>query len=224
MIQALKGLAGRVRRSHTDAEVVKGLQHESRSIEEWFYHKAETYFNAHFNEVFFDKDMKQEIFQTAFLKLWTEIHNGKITTDDETLVRQQRDGAYRPMTCSLTTFLMTFAKNEYREVARNRKEDGYDELFEDAAGADVMVTSFDEAEDVDTVKNRIVDECISQMPPRCLEVLTLFYYEGKSLDEIMALRGDKNTSKNGLKSAKNKCMTTLRERVTAEFKRYNIVA
>ena len=60
------------------------------------------------------------------------------------------------------------------------------------------------------------------MPPRCLEILTLFYVKGKSLDEILEIRKDKNTSKVGLKSAKYKCMNALRERVTKMFDQLNI--
>ncbi len=58
--------------AYSDTEVVEGLQHSDRRVEEWFYNTTRRYFNEHFNEVFFDKDKKQEIFQMAFLKLWTE--------------------------------------------------------------------------------------------------------------------------------------------------------
>lgn len=209
------------RKEYNEQEVIVGLQQCNRRIEDWFYAHAKSYFNEHFNEVFFDKDRKQEIFQTAVLKLWTEIHDGKITLLDGIVSRQQRTGKYQPMTCSLTTFLMAFAKNEYREVLRNVREDNYAELFDEASDAVVNVTFEDEVEEQD-LKCRIVDDCIQTMSPRCIEVLTLFYYENKSLDEIMEVRSDKNSSKNGLKTAKNKCLTTLREKVISEFKRFNL--
>ena len=80
------------------------------------------------------------------------------------------------------------------------------------------------AEDAEEQKNRIVDECISELSPRCAEILTLFYYKGMSLDQIMEQRAEKNTSKNGLKTAKNKCMNTLRDRITVQFKMFNLTA
>lgn len=212
------GFFTRRRRSYTDTEVVDAIGRRDRAMEEWFYHSARRYYNEHFNQVFFDKDRKQEIFQTAFLKLWMEMDNRRICIVDGKVCRQQPSGEYRPMTCALTTFLMAFARTEFRELVRSTKEDNYGELFEDASHADVMVTSFDKAEDIEEQKNRIVDECIQGMSPTCIEILTLFYYQGKSLDQIMAIRGERSTSKNGLKTAKNKCMTTLRERVTARFK------
>ena len=122
-----------------------------------------------------------------------------------------------PMTCSLTTFLMAFAKNEYRELTRKVKEDSYADVFEVLGDA----YTIGDNEDVEELKNRIVDQCIQQVSPNCIEILTMFYYKDMSLDEILEQRKDKNSSKNGLKTAKNKCMNTLRGLITTEFKKYN---
>lgn len=218
MMELTRGLFVKKSRSYTDSEVVEGIRQHDRKMEEWFYHAARRYFNDSFHDVFFDKDRKQEIFQTAFLKLWMEMDNGRIRVLENRVSRQQADGIFKPMTCALTTFLMAFARTEFRELVRSTKEDNYGELFEDASHADAMVTSFDKEEDIDELKNRIVDECIQGMSPTCVEILTLFYYQGKCLNEILEIRKDKNASKNGLKTAKNKCMNTLRERVTVRFK------
>lgn len=190
---------------HSDTDVVERLQRGDRRMEERFYRHCKKYFDDHFLEVFFDKDRKQEIFQTAFLKLWTEIENRKIRIVGEKICRQQSSGEYIAMTCSLTTFLMVFAKNDYREMVRSNRLDTYADVYE-------KMTEPMEQDDMDAleVKHRIIDECIERISPRCVEIITLFYYKGKSLDEIMELRQDKNTSKNGLKTAKNKCMNTLR--------------
>ena len=173
------------------------------------------YYDDMTGEVFFDPDRRQEIFQTAFLKLWTEISNRRISVREQQVCRQQRNGEYCPMTCSLTTFLMAFAKTEYRELVRNTQRDAYANLLDDERKAYqcVVPTNFDE--NPEEQKDRIIDECIGELPPRCAEILTLFYFKGMSLDEIMEARAEKNQSKNGLKTAKNKCMNTLRERITA---------
>lgn len=204
-----------------DAAVVAGLKNHSRKVEEWFYETAQKYFNRHFKEVFFDLDKKQEIYQSAFLKLWTEIDNGIISVGHDGVVeRRRRNGDVLPMTCSLTTFLMAFAKNEYRELVRTNKLEHYDKLFEQPQYA-MSVNMYEDKSEEET-KHRIVDECIQKISPRCVEILTMFYYEEKSLDEILAARHEKNTSKNGLKTAKNKCMNTLRSLCSEEFKMYNI--
>ncbi len=212
----------KAQQAYTDLQVVEGLQRRDRKMEEWFYHEARRYFDDHFREVFFDQDRRQEIFQTAFLKLWTEMQNGRIRILEGQLCRQQQDGEYRVMTCTLKTFLMAFARTEYRELERSQKETTYPELHETVSYSQPPAALPGE-EDPEELKNRVVDECISQLTARCAEIITMFYYQQKSLDEIMELRPE-NNSKNGLKTAKNKCMNTLRERVADEFRKLNLKA
>ena len=207
--------------AYTDVEVVKGLQACSRRVENWFFSTAQAYFDIHFTEVFFGQDKRQEIFQNAFLILWMEISNGKITVTEETLVRQQKDGLFRPMTCSLTTFLMAIARNEHREILRENKVVLVPEFYDNKAMADSSVLPLSLDEDDEARKARIVDECLNSMSARCHEILVLYYYEGKSLDEILSLR-DENSSKMGLKTSKYKCINTLRERVSEQFRVYNL--
>lgn len=207
------------KRQYSDKEVVIGLQARNREIEEWFYADVKQYFINHFNEVFFDKDQKATIFHDSFFRLWTQIENGEISVIDGSVCRKQQNGTMQPMTCSLNTFLFAIARNDYRELVRNVKETYVEEYFESYNQNTIY---HPDEEDETEVKIQVVDECIQMMPPRCLEILTLFYIDGKSLDEIMEIRKDKNTSKVGLKSAKYKCMNTLREKITQMFNQLNI--
>ncbi len=213
-------LWGKKKKAYSDTEVVNGLQKRDSIIEEWFYNAAKRYFGNCFNEVFFNRDCKDEIFQNAFIRLWTEIENGRIKTIGNGICRQQRTGEYVPMTCSLTTFLMAFAKTEYRELVRGNREESFEEFYDSAQHESAF--AFDADENAEEMKSRIVDECILQLPPACIEIITLYYFQGKSLDEIMEMRNEKNSSKNGLKTAKNKCMNTLRERVLKEYRMCDI--
>lgn len=197
----------------TDADLVTGLQAHDKRVEEQFYRSAKQYFMTHFKDIFFDEDRKQEIFQDAVLRLWTEIEDGRIRAAGARLERRQASGLWQPMTASLTTFLMAIARNSYREVVRSNREQPCGNIF-DITPADGTPLPQDDSADDEADDIRIIDECIQEMPPRCLEILTLFYYEGRSLDEIMTLRGGKNESKTGLKTAKYKCMQTLKQRVT----------
>ncbi|MGN0232342.1 MAG: hypothetical protein ACI4A8_09065, partial [Muribaculaceae bacterium] len=101
------------RKTYSDVEVVEGLSARNSRVEEWFYKSAKRYFNEHFREVFFDLDRKNEIFQTSILKIWTEIEDGRICLKDGVIMRRQTDSTLKPMTCSLNTFVMAYAKNEY---------------------------------------------------------------------------------------------------------------
>lgn len=200
--------------TYSDIEIVLGLQSKNRNIEDWFYKDAKAYFMQKFHEVFFDEDQRNEIFQDSVIRLWTQIENQKIGVVNGKMCRQDEQGIYRQMTCSLHTFLMAIAKNEYRELIRSNRELYVDRFFDNDDYCDMPVSV--EMSVVER-KNQIVDECILQMAPRCQEILTLFYVEGKTLDQIMEIRQDKNTSKVGLKTAKYKCINSLREMALTKF-------
>lgn len=214
-MKAMRVLWG-VKKTYSDTEVVEGLQKRDASVEKWFYEAAKKYFIRSFNEVFFDEDYKQEIFQTAFIKLWTEIDNRRIKVVDGVMCRQQRNGVYEVMNCNLNTFLIAFARTEYRELVRNVREEYYEEIY-DSAMHDTLFAIDDDYTDADEMRNRIVDDCIMKISPACIEILTMFYYKGMSLDDIVLARSDKNTSKDGLKTAKNKCLNTLKKRVMEQY-------
>lgn len=209
------------RRAYSDQEVVLGLQARDCKVEEWFYAECRRYIMDRFDEIFFDRDRKQEVMQESFIRLWTQIDCLRIKVVEDQIHRQQADGVYRPLTCSLLTFLMAIAKNEYREICRENREEYYAEFFGDEEHAEVQQQDWDEAE-AEEQKNRIVAEQVCQLSDRCREILTLAFYEDKSNDEILALRADKNTSKDGLKTAKNKCLNTLKDRIRREFEKYHL--
>lgn len=198
-----------------------GLQARDHKVEEWFYAEGRRYVMEKFDEIFFDRDRKQEVMQESIIRLWTQIDDLRIKVVDGQIHRQQADGGYRPLTCSLLTFLMAIAKNEYREICRENREEYYAEFFGDEEHAEVQQIDWGE-EDAEEQKNRIVAELVCQLSDRCREILTLAFYENKSLDEILAARSDKNTSKDGLKTAKNKCLNSLKERIRREFERYHL--
>ena len=65
----------------------------------------------------------------------------------------------------------------------------------------------------------IIADCISNMSKRCNQILTMFYYENKTLDDIMEdLPGFE--SKNALKTRKYKCMEELRKSAKTIYHRY----
>ncbi|MCQ2113475.1 MAG: sigma-70 family RNA polymerase sigma factor [Bacteroidaceae bacterium] len=196
-------------KKYTDIEIVIGLQKKNSNIERWFFEECKDYFMNKFHEIFFDQDQREEIFQDSFLRLWTQIENKRICIDHNVVCRINKDGHCVPLTCSLTTFLMAIAKNEYRELIRNTKEI-YLQDYYDVTPYNILPPCLEG--DIDEARKQLVDDCLQQISPRCLEILTMFYIHGMSLDEILSVRKE-NTSKIGLKSAKYKCLNTLRDKV-----------
>lgn len=202
-------------KQHSDAEIIEGLQKNDLVIERDFFRSCKAYFDRSYNSVMvIGKGTRDEddIFQDSFLSLWQEIQARRIYIRDNHAWRIDKEGVGRQMKASLKTYLMAIAKNKNHEVER---EDGI-YIPEQPNTADRV----DEPAEEHTAE-WIVEQCVNALPPRCKDILTLFYYEGKSLDEILEIRQE-NHSKDGLKAGKSKCMKTLKDRIIEQFHRFNL--
>lgn len=199
-----------------DIEAIKGIQMGDESIERRFYMNCQRYFLEKYDRVFeFSSSTRQpiDLFQDSFLIMWTEIQSRHIFVKDGRIYRYRRDGGRSPMKASLKTYLMAIARHKNLELLRE------DEIFgHGGATADIVDGDTDEPEL--TLEGIALME-VSSMPHRCRDILTMFYIEGKSLDEILAIRPG-NTTKDGLKSGKSKCMAQLKARIIRKLKRLNI--
>lgn len=57
-----------------------------------------------------------------------------------------------------------------------------------------------------------IDELLHKMSKHCVEILTMYYVNGLSLDKILMFRTE-NKSKDGLKTSKAKCLAQLKTEV-----------
>lgn len=192
------------KKSYTDVQYVEGVCNHNPAMEKALYKHCKNYFNDTFSKHFFiDTSHKDEIFQESFIVLWEHIERRRIYVEDGML--KGADG--KPFKSALTTYFFSIANNKYKEWSRGNI----------AAGNDDTLTSMAEPQDEtdDTLMyqdkmREIVADCIAIMSEQCRIILTLFYYEGQSLDEILqALPSYKD--KNTLKTRKNKCLDKLRE-------------
>ncbi len=206
----------------TDIEYVLEVQTGNRRMTERFYNDCRRYFMDSYKAVFTNITIKEDIFQQSFVKLWTEMETRKIWVgNDRRIYRNGRDGMPHLMTCSLKTFLIDIAKNDYRDWLRSDRLTLEDD-FEGFAHLAEAMTQVRLDDDVEHIEEQIVADCVFGLPPRCKEILTMFYYQKMSLDEILKARGEKNISKNGLKTSKHKCMDALKGKVKEAYNRYNL--
>lgn len=209
-------------KSKTDTEYVRLIQDKHNKAMEEFYHLAKRYFKNSYHSVFSRMDLMDDIFQQSFVKLWTEIETRKIFVgESDELFRYDRNGNIRKLTCSLNTFLIDIAKNDYRSWLRNDHLTLEDD-FESFAHMEEVKSVVWGDESVETLREQIVNSCVLELPPRCKEILTMFYYQGMTLDEIIIARSEKNISKNGLKTSKYKCMESLKAKVRNTFSKHKL--
>ncbi len=199
----------------SDKEVIEGLQQKDVSVERSFYLSCQRYFKDRRSGVFDFKGGAQDeedLFQDSFLKLWQEIQARQIYVRDNYAWRTDRNGNDRRMSASLKTYLLSIAK--YKNYELIREEEVY-------VPEQTNVSDREDEQPEEFTSEWIVEMCVNALPPRCKEILTLFYYENKSLDEILDIRNE-NQSYDGLKSGKSKCMKSLKDKISAEFKRRNL--
>lgn len=200
----------------SDTEIIAGIQGNDNDVERNFYLSCKAYFKARHHSVIDFKGRAREeddLFQESFLKLWQEIQRRQIHVRDNHPWRIDRNGDCRKMSASLKTYLMAIAR--YKNYELLREEAIY-------VPGQPGITPYDEQDMAnDLTAEWIVEVCVNELPRRCKEILTMFYYEKKNLDEILAIRNE-NQSKDGLKTGKSKCLKSLRERVSKELRRHDL--
>lgn len=205
----------------TDIDMVTAVQQHNNVALERYYHDCKSYFNHHAAAVFVSDANVDDVFQEALIHLWREIETRRIEITDGRVCRWT-DGQLRPMTSSLLTFLMAIAKRKHWELVRRQQKlvlESDDSTLEalDSQRYSLPPDDADEKE----LRERIVADIVLQLTERCRNILTLFYYEHRTLDDILQLRPE-NQTKMGLKTSKYKCMQKLREKVRDCFARLKI--
>lgn len=209
----------------TDADMVAAVLGRDNARLERMYSDCHAYFRRHAGAFFVADADIDDIFQDALLHLWREIETRRIEVIDGRLCRWT-EGEARPMTSSLTTFLMSVAQRKHWELQRSNSRNVSMDAMASTDAIDALATerygaTTPEEQEAQTARESIVSDCILAMSDRCREILTLFYYQQRTLDDILSQRQE-NTSKMGLKTSKYKCMQRLRQQVQQLFKRYDL--
>lgn len=202
------------RKSYTDIQIVEAYQHGDKKIQQFWYDKCRSQFGKGTSNygglTDYDRD---DLFQDSFIILWEKMESHQIYTHEGMVhVISKKGDSIIP---DMLGYFMRIVKNKYlemfhsgkyvipiNEVVTSSNDDFFEELYWD--------------EDPDVEKDRIVSQCLLSLPKSCLEILTMFYYEKKSLEQILQERPE-NNSYDGLKSRKSKCMTNLKKRITESF-------
>ena len=119
----------------TDVAIIEGIQQGSNTMLDTFYRQCSQYFYSHYkgimtntNQFEFERATdKDDLFAESFESLWTEIENKKIFVACGKVYRLDKNGVPAIMTSSLTSFLLSIAKNkcyeQYRESLNDYPED-----------------------------------------------------------------------------------------------------
>lgn len=210
-------------KKYSDADYVRGVAEDNKNIKSSLYKEWYEYFENKNYNLFFNisKEDKEDVRHDAFFILSQKIRLGAIRAEGDTAMG--RDG--NPLKCSLMTYLMSIAVNLKRELVRKGEKLKYwDDVF---ASTEVQTAMLSSGEFLyspeEQVMHEIIAKCLTDLPKRCYEILSMFYYEERSLDEILEIYAADDQgikSKDALKTRKNKCMNTLREMANTQYEKY----
>lgn len=193
-----------IKKPHTDAELVEGMRRRDPRLQRILYDRLYQYFSTHYQSLFFaPEDLRSEIFQNAFITLWEHIESQRITATDGQLTT--RTG--QPLQASLATYFMAVARYKYLETTRTTP----------LVDLPASLPTYDD--DPEEARYEILADLVAQLPPRCYEILSKYYYEGKTLDIILQEIPTIST-KTALKTKKYKCMETLRTSAHNMYQQY----
>lgn len=198
-------------REFGDVEYVEGCVAQVREIENSLYNKARRQYgkvSAAFDGI--SSDDREDLFHDSYLLFWDKIERRQIFISAGRVYAKGQNGTYELH--DLMSYFVRIVQNKYKEMLRENSKMA--DWTEGCQPDDDVLGWWEE--DIDARRDRMVSACVQALPKRCFEILTLFYYEKKSLDEILALRSE-NQSYDGLKTGKAKCLKNLKERIYRAF-------
>ena len=188
------------------------------------------------NDTRVSPEVRKDLMQAAFIELWRQAKNGQLYIDGNTVRLRSKSPSPSPPAWgegpksrtgqgtgisvkSLVAYWVGIVANKCKEEVRFNARFTF--LSEEDAVEPLPEVDETEAQ----LKERIISDCVAQMPARCRQIITLFYYEHKTLDEILALRTaekGERLSYNGLKTGKTKCMKQLMANIRKRFQEAGI--
>lgn len=205
--------------TYSDIRVVEAYttSHDKRVMQWWYEHCREAFRKiAPSLEGLSEMDL-DDLFHNAHVLMWDKMEQCAIFVDDNRVYSRRRDGV--ALCDNLTGYFVKIVRLKHFEMLRENRmkislaTDGPD----DATVYDQLYADSDHEVETD----RIVNQTLLSLPKSCLEILTMFYYEHLTLDQILEKRPESN-SYDGLKARKSKCMATLKKRIDEKLKKASL--
>lgn len=175
-----------------DKDVIEDLRSDDRL-------KFKTLYNQHKEEFLnfgrrynLDQDALADVYQEAFLALRKSAINGKLDAVKSTM----------------KTYLFGIGKYMIFDANRKKQLQVPYEANLHAVGDEIQEIELDEIEPL-TERQTLLRKYIKELGEKCRQVLTLFYYRGLNIKEIVEIGGYNND--NVVKAHKSRCLKALRQ-------------
>ncbi|QCW98888.1 sigma-70 family RNA polymerase sigma factor [Aggregatimonas sangjinii] len=142
------------------------------------------------------EDENIDIYQDAFIIFHENVMSGKV----------------KSFTSSISTYLFSIGKYLiFDQMKKNKRTVGAKYDLSRVGTDDDLVETLEIDEPNLTPEQRLLQKHFPSLGKQCQELLTLFYYRGYTIQEIM--QAENYNSENVVKAAKSRCMRQLKERI-----------
>ena len=140
-----------------------------------------------------------DVYQDTYIIFYNNVMQGKI----------------EEFTSSISTYLFSIGKYLiFDKMKKNKKTINPEFDLSLFRGKEELVDpNIDMDQETLSVEQVLLKKYFSTLGKKCQELLTLFYYRGYSIKDIIEM--SEYTSENVVKSAKSRCMKTLKERINS---------
>lgn len=200
---------------YSDAEIVAAYRVPDIRVQGVWFNRCRDQFGkgtSHYSGI--SDQEREDLFQESFILLWKKMETGRVFVVDGGVYATGRNGV-SPVP-DLMGYYMRIVKNLYFELLRDGRHILHSDIAATMPSESEIIDELYWDEDPEVEKDRIVAHCLQALPKSCLEILTMFFYERKTLEQILQLRPE-NTSYDGLKSRKSKCMANLKKKISESF-------
>jgi len=170
----------------SDKQFIQRIQENDKTVLGEIYIKYEkqvfNYIKTHGGDDFDAEDMLQE----SIIVFWQNVNNGKFN-----------------LSSKLGTYIVAVAKNKWRSQLRKRNKLSNADISENIIDAEENPLEFVLSEE----NKNIIQSAFDLIQPICKQLLMLYYFEERSLEEITNILKFSNT--NVTKSKKYQCKKSL---------------
>lgn len=175
---------------------IEDLQSGSEIIYKQIYENNRAKFINFARRYNLDDDDIIDLYQDAYIVFYTNVMSGKLQT----------------LTSSISTYIIGIGKFMIFDVLKKNNKMQTVDFDISLLQKDIRIIDTIEIEtEALTSQQHLLEKHFKTLGKQCQELLTLFYYRGFTIKEILN-KGDYN-NENVVKSTKSRCMKTLKERI-----------
>lgn len=206
--------------NRTDALYVRAFGCGNERLQRECYLACRETFASHPPKMQASDDDLKDIFHESFEILWNNIDKGIVYVEGSGVKARNRHGETSTVKDLTGAYFSGIIRHKYLEYCRDKgRIIPVEKEIADDESREPRVEESDD--DIELAKERLTVRALNSLARSCIDILTKFYHESKSLEDILAERPE-NNSYDGLKTRKSKCLKNLKEKIITSFKAHGL--